>query len=91
MTRRFTAIIVLVTLAMGVAGCTASRAARRGDDAARLGDWDAAVAHYTRAVQDEPDRADYKIELERVVRDRIEAARPKPAIEKMREQALNLE
>lgn len=138
MTRRFTAIIVLVTLAMGVAGCTASRAARRGDDAARLGDWDAAVAHYTRAVQDEPDRADYKIELERamlaasrihvdrareaeqkdeleraileyrktaefdpsnrqaaqkaielerVVRDRIEAARPKPAIEKMREQA----
>lgn len=138
MTRRLTAIIVLVTLAAGVAGCGASRAARRGEDAARLGDWDAAVAYYTRAVQDSPDRADYKIELERAmlaasrihvdrareaegkddleqaileyrksaefdpsnrqaaqkaidlertVRDRLEAARPKPAIEQMREKA----
>ena len=138
MTRRLTGIILLVSLAAFMAACGASRAARRGEEAVRLGDWDAAVAHYTRAVQDSPDRADYKIELERAmlaasrihvaqakaaeqaddleqaileyrrasefdpsnrqaaqraielertVRDRIEAARPKPAIEQMREKA----
>jgi general secretion pathway protein D len=125
---------VLVTLA----GCAATRAARRGEAAIRAGDWDAAVAHYTRAVQEAPGRPEYKIqleramlqasyvhlerarqfdekgefenavveyrrvleydpsnrsammraaELERTVRDRLEATRPKPPIEQMREQA----
>ncbi len=138
MTRRLTGILLIVSLAAFMAACGASRAARRGEAAVRLGDWDAAVAHYTKAVQDSPDRADYKIELERAmvaasrvhldqaktaqakddleqaileyrraaefdpsnrqaaqqaidlertVRDRIEAARPKPAIEQMREKA----
>jgi tetratricopeptide (TPR) repeat protein len=103
-----------------------------------VGDWDAAVIHYRRAVQENPDKADYKIkleramqnasrdhiarareledadqldaamreyrralefdtsnrlaaskvaELERTIRDRIEASRPRPRIEELREQA----
>ena len=49
------------------AGCGAGRAFGRGESAARAGDWDAAVEHYRRAVQAEPDRADYKIALERAM------------------------
>lgn len=129
--------VAVLVLAL-VSGCAASRAARRGEIHARAGDWDAAVAYYTRAVQADPDKPEYKIaleramiaasrlhydrareleqkdqldaaiveyrraaefdpanrqaaskatELERTIRDRIEAARPKPPIEKLREQA----
>jgi type II secretory pathway component GspD/PulD (secretin) len=119
------------------AGCGASRAAKRGDAAVRAGDWDSAVAHFTKAVQESPKRPEYKIqleramlqasyahlerarqfdqkgeyenaiveyrrttefdpsnrgammraaELERIVRDRFEASRPKPPIDEMKEQ-----
>ena len=125
-------------LAIAIAGCAVSRAFTRGEAAARAGDWDAAVEYYRQAVQDDPDRAEYKIaleratfaaaalhgdrarkaeeegrleealreyrrsteldpsnrqvaaraaELERVIRDRIEAARPRPQIERLREEA----
>ena len=130
--------LLAVTLALVVSGCAAGRAFRQGESAARTGDWDTAVAFYTRALQENPDRVDYKIalgramlnasrahlaraqefeardelsaalleyregseldpsnqqaaakvaNLERLIRDRIEAARPRPAIEEMREQA----
>ena len=121
-----------------VAGCTAGRAFRKGRDAARAGDWDTAVQHFTEALQANPDSAEYKIELERamqnasrdhiskardleakdqldaalleykkavemdasnrlaatraaelerIIRDRIEKSRPRPPIEKLRQQA----
>ena len=121
-----------------VAGCAAGRAFRKGRDAARAGDWDTAVQHFTEALQANPDSAEYKIELERAmqnasrdhiskardleskdqldaalleykkavemdpsnrlaatraaelernIRDRIEKSRPRPAIEKLRQQA----
>ena len=50
-----------------LAGCGARRAYGRGEDAARAGDWDAAVEHYRQAVQQDPDRADYQIALERAM------------------------
>jgi type II secretory pathway component GspD/PulD (secretin) len=119
-------------------GCAAGRAFRRGEDRARVGDWDSAVTYYRTAVQADPDKAEYRIALERamlnasrfhfdnaraleakdqldaalleyrrtiefdpgntqaadrvvqlekVIRDRIEASRPKPAIVELREQA----
>ena len=131
-------LIVLIVAAALTAGCAASRAYRRGQEAARNGNWDAAVSEYTTAVQEAPDKAEYKItleramqtaaqnhisrareleekdqldlallaykraveldatnrlaaakmvELEKIVRDRIEAGRPKPPIDKLREQA----
>ena len=49
------------------AGCAAGRAFRAGQEAARAGDWDAAVTHFTKAVQENPDNAEYKIELERAM------------------------
>ena len=130
--------LLAVTLALVVSGCAAGRAFRQGESAAYAGDWDTAVAFYTRALQENPDRVDYKIaleramlnasrghlaraqefeardqlsaalleyregseldptnrqaaekvaNLERLIRDRIEASRPRPAIEEMREQA----
>ena len=125
-------------LAVVIAGCAVSRAFTRGETAARAGDWDAAVEYYRQAVQDDPDRAEYKIaleratfaaaamhgdrarkaeeegrleealreyrrsteldpsnrqiatkaaDLERIIRERVEAARPRPEIERLREEA----
>jgi general secretion pathway protein D len=133
--RRFASLIVLAII---VSGCAAGRAFRRGEEAIRNGQWDAAVTYLTQAVQASPDKAEYKIaleramqtaarehvsrartfeekdqpdaalieykkalemdasnrmaaqkvaDLERVVRDRLEASRPKPQIERLREQA----
>jgi type II secretory pathway component GspD/PulD (secretin) len=66
--RHFIARIAIVAvLAALVAGCGASRSFHRGDTAARAGDWDAAVAQYRLALQKEPDRAEYRIALERAM------------------------
>jgi general secretion pathway protein D len=129
---------ILLAAAVAVSGCGAGRAYRRGQEAARVGDWDTAVTHFTRAVQSNPDNAAYKIALERAmqsaaqdhisrarqleekdqldlalleyqkaiqmdptnrlaaarvaalertIRDRIEATRPRPRIDALREQA----
>jgi type II secretory pathway component HofQ len=131
-----TAIVVVATVL--VAACATSRAFVRGERAARAGDWDAAVEYFRQAVQGDPDRAEYKIaleratfaaaaahadrgrkaenegrldealreyrrsteldpsnrqvaaktaEIERIIRERIEASQPKPQIERLREEA----
>ncbi len=59
-------LAILVIAAIG-AGCGAGRAFGRGESAARAGDWDAAVEHYRQAVQENPDRIDYQIALERAM------------------------
>jgi tetratricopeptide (TPR) repeat protein len=64
---RFALFVVLVALALTATGCGASRAFGRAENAARMGDWDAAVEFYRRAVQQEPERNDYKIALERAM------------------------
>jgi general secretion pathway protein D len=60
-------LIVIVLIAALTAACGAGRSHRRGDNAARAGDWDTAVEHYRRAVQQEPDEAEYRISLERAM------------------------
>jgi type II secretory pathway component GspD/PulD (secretin) len=60
-------VSVLAATAL-LAGCAAGgRAYGRGDSAARAGDWDAAVDQYRQAVQEDPDRVDYQIALERAM------------------------
>ena len=136
--QRLIGSVVLLAVAVSVTGCAAGRAYRRGQESARAGDWDAAVVHYTRAVQENPDSPEFRIaleramqsaaqehisrarqleqqdqldqallayrraleldptnrlgaaraaELERTIRERIEASRPRPPIEALREQA----
>ena len=60
-------LILVIALALAASGCGASRSFGRGENASRIGDWDAAVEHYRRAVQESPDRTDYKIALERAM------------------------
>ncbi len=60
-------LILVIALALAAAGCGAGRSFGRGESASRIGDWDAAVEHYRRAVQEAPDRTDYKIALERAM------------------------
>jgi general secretion pathway protein D len=61
------AALAAVLLAVAVSGCATSRSSRRAAAFASAGDWDSAVAYYTRAVQENPDRPDYKIALERAM------------------------
>src|SRR4051812_31641890 len=72
-------LVMVMVLTALVSGCAAGRAYRRGQESARAGDWDAAVTYFTRAVQDSPDNAAYKISLERAMqsaaRDHISRAR----------------
>lgn len=58
-------LIVLFVVAATVAGCASGRAFRRGQDAARLGDWDTAVAYYRQSLLESPDRLDVRVALER--------------------------
>jgi general secretion pathway protein D len=136
--RRLTRVTALFLAVALLTGCAAGRAFRRGEDRARVGDWDSAVTYYRTAMQADPDKPEYKIALERamlnasrqhfdnaraleakdqldaalleyrrtvefdpgntqaldrvvqlekIIRDRIEASRPKPAIVQLREQA----
>ena len=54
-------------LAVAVSGCATSGNSRKGEERAREADWDTAVAYFTKALQDDPDRPDYKISLERAM------------------------
>jgi len=136
--RRLTRVSALLLAIALLTGCAAGRAFRRGEDRARVADWDAAATYYRQAVQADPGKAEYRIALERamlnasrvhydaarqleakdqldaalleyrrtveydpgnrqavdrtvqlekIIRDRIEASRPKPAIVQLREQA----
>ena len=131
-------IAALIVIASFATACAAGRAFGRGEDAARAGDWETAVDHYRRAVEEDPSNAEYRIayeratisasqvhleaariaeargqtedalreyrraseldppnrqlaakvtELERALRDQIEAARPRNSVQQMREQA----
>lgn len=71
MITRLSKLVVLVLVAAALVGCAAAMAYRRGSDAAMRRDWDAAVGHYRQAVQDDPDKPEYRIALERAM---IEAA-----------------
>ena len=57
--------IAIALVAIALTACTASRAFTRGENAARAGDWDAAVEYFRTASQENPDKAEYKIALER--------------------------
>jgi general secretion pathway protein D len=59
--------MALLLLATSLAACGVSRTYKRGQQMAQKGDWDSAVAYYTRAVQGDPDRPEYKIALERAM------------------------
>ena len=71
MTRTVLRLAVLVVVAASLSGCAAAISYRKGFDAGKRNDWDAAVAHYREAVQDDPDRPEYRIALERAM---LEAA-----------------
>jgi type II secretory pathway component GspD/PulD (secretin) len=68
MSRRLTNFIVMVALvAVAAAGCATGRSFARGEAAGRAGDWESAVGFYREALEEDPDRPDYKIALERAM------------------------
>lgn len=138
MVRMGAAVALLGMLCLGAASCASSGAFKRGKEASLRGEWDAAVVNFREALQEHPDRTDYKgalqqamsaaslahlraareadekgdievavveyrkvyeydpanrnamlraAEIDKELRERAEAARPRPAIEAMRETA----
>jgi general secretion pathway protein D len=61
-------LVPVALLAAALAGCAAgSSAYKKGYIAAKVHDWDTAVAHFRTAVQDDPDKPEYRIALERAM------------------------
>jgi type II secretory pathway component GspD/PulD (secretin) len=67
MSRRLTNFIVMALVAVAAAGCATGRSFARGEAAGRAGDWESAVGFYREALEEDPDRPDYKIALERAM------------------------
>jgi len=67
MMRRVIGVVMAVAMAAALAGCATGRAFARGEVAAQAGDWESAVGFYRQALQNDPDRPDYKIALERAM------------------------
>jgi general secretion pathway protein D len=62
MLRRTTAVTIAIVM---LAGCATGRNFRAGQQAARRGEWDAAVAYYREALRRDSSRVDIRIALER--------------------------
>jgi len=60
-------IVVILCLGMLSACASAGRTFGRGNAAANAGEWDSAVEYYRQALQQRPDRADYKVAFERAM------------------------
>ena len=58
-------LLALVTVALLTGACAS--AGRHAQQSADAGDWDTAVEYYQRAVQEDPDRAEYEIGLQRAM------------------------
>src|SRR5262245_23334862 len=65
--RAATTIVGVILAAALAAGCATGRAFARGEAAGKAGDWEAAVGFYRQALDENPDRPDYKIALERAM------------------------
>ena len=70
--RRWRLLAAVALLAIASAGCAAHWAYRQGQDAGEKGEWDLAVARYTRALEKDSKNIGYKIALENA---RIQASR----------------
>ena len=64
---RLSRAATILAVAAILGGCAAGRAFRRGDSAARAGNWDAAVEQYRNALQKDPNKPEYQIALERAM------------------------
>jgi len=69
---RRTLLAVVAVAAFAASGCAAHWAYRQGQSAGEQGEWDLAVARYTRALEKDPKNIGYKIALENA---RIQASR----------------
>ncbi len=66
MTRPSRAFVLLFVLAL-LSGCAAGQAFKRGEERAKVGDWDSAVTYYRQAMQASPEIPEYRIALERAM------------------------
>jgi general secretion pathway protein D len=85
-TRRLAVMLVLAALAGS--GCAGRLAYHQGQEEAKRGNWDLAVARLTRALQKDPDNIGYKLALENA---RIQASRMHFDLARKHLQAADLE
>jgi hypothetical protein len=66
---RWTAIGAMGVTCVLIGACVSSGARGKANQAALRSDWDAAVAYYREAVQEDPKAVELKIQLERAMRE----------------------
>ena len=72
--KRWLAALMVAGLTVGaigaLGGCSVAKSAfSDGQNQAKQGNWDAAVVHYTRAAREDPDNIEYRMALERALRE----------------------
>ncbi len=72
-TQRALLTLGAIVASVWVGACASSGALRLGDEAILSGDWDAAVEHFRRAVQEDPNDAVARIALERAMQNAARA------------------
>ena len=70
--RKGLVLAAVLAAALASEGCAAKWAYRKGKQEAEKGNWDLAVARFTKALRDDPDNIGYKIALERA---KVQASR----------------
>jgi len=92
---RFGRLALLLALVLATSGCAARWAYRQGRGEAQKGNWDLAVARFTRALQRDRDNIAYKIALEdarvQASRQHYQTARQHLAADKLEEAADELQ
>ena len=66
-------LLMVLALASFAGGCAAQRAYASGKTAASAGEWDVAVEQYRQALIADPDNTEYRIALQRAMKDRSPA------------------
>ena len=79
-------LAAVLMLALVAGACASGRAYSRGEHAAQAGDWDSAVAYFTRAAQASPDRPEYRVALQRALENAAVTHLEKGRIAEAREQ-----
>jgi general secretion pathway protein D len=67
LSRHLTLIATLALVSVAVGGCATGGAFKKGERAAAVGDWDAAVLNYRTAAQQDPNNPTYQIALDRAM------------------------
>ena len=87
---RVGAIALVGALCLGLVSCASSGAYKRGRQAWIKGEWDTAVVEFRQALQEHPDRTDYKGALQQAMSTASPWGMPRSSICRFRSRAASM-